>query len=82
MVRPTVSQQLPPWNPECPVCGQGGLHRVRLLALVSAAAVLCEECDALWFGETICEVNHYEQFQAYMKARGLRADWCEVEILD
>jgi hypothetical protein len=66
----------------CPVCGQGGVHKVRLLQAGGKIAQLCEECDALWLEEEISDPDQFTRFEEYMDSIGKPASWGDVEILD
>jgi hypothetical protein len=67
---------------DCPICGQGGLHRVRITNCNNVEVYLCSECDALWFGDKDGARNGYERFEEFMEKWGLIADWKQVVILE
>lgn len=65
----------------CPFCEEGRVYRVRLTAL-DQVAFLCEECDALWFGQAEIARDSYVVFEAYMRSRGRPGLWSEVDVLE
>ena len=67
---------------DCPICGQGGLYRVRILNCDNLEAFLCSECDAIWLGDEEAARNGYDRFETFMEKRGLTANWKQVQILE
>ncbi len=64
----------------CPRCdGQGIVLRVRLKS-TGQMLFMCDECNALW--KAVEEIRHpgWEDFNTYMRARGLDPR-TEVELL-
>jgi transcription elongation factor Elf1 len=66
----------------CPRCGQSGLHDALLKNLGNLRVVLCQECEALWVGETTEDFYSYVQFEEFMEAESAEADWKQIEFLN
>jgi hypothetical protein len=66
----------------CPRCGQDWLVRVRLVRL-GKSAILCPECDALWFSEKP-ESDNFVDYGTFMRAHGCTEpeDSSEIEFGD
>jgi hypothetical protein len=44
-------------------------------------AILCQECEAIWDGAEIHDLNDYSRFEDYMAANGVPANWKRVAII-
>lgn len=65
----------------CPLCGQGTVREVRLIAL-DRTGFLCDECDAFWEHRSAISAHQYADYGTWMEARGRPGIWSEVEVLE
>ncbi|HEX5869385.1 MAG TPA: hypothetical protein VFY65_03155, partial [Longimicrobium sp.] len=63
----------------CPVCEQGTVREVRLIAL-DQTGFLCDECDAFWLERSAVGARGYADYGTWMEARGRPGLWSEVGV--
>ena len=77
-----MSQSLYVLPKDCPNCGQSGLQFVRLLTMNGQEAILCSDCEAIWFGKRIT-YGKITTLSDLEEQYGMRFDWAkDIEVQD
>ena len=58
----------------CPYCGQDYVWEIVLKDL-DQQALICPECDTVWFAPSDVLNGKGQNFEDFMAARGRKADW-------
>ena len=62
----------------CPACGQGWVRHVRVSSL-KCEVFVCEECETTWLHRIDIGKHNPLNFVGFMRSRGLKGLWTEVE---
>ena len=66
---------------ECTLCGQGPLHRVKILPDDLGTFILCAECERMWKPEEAYYPQLAIDFISFMESRGHEPLWSNLEEL-
>jgi transposase-like protein len=65
----------------CPRCDQGNIVKAEIKATCETIFI-CEECDAVWLGQSNISRTNFIDFSVLMESKKLEPLWSELTLRD